>query len=191
MRCLCDTAKSARGCLLWVISGHFATFGRCPLFRQMRTLPKAFRCLLCAMSRHYALQQERSYSITSSARASRTVRVTTCCACSAPGQPAAAPLRSVMNSRRLMGFTGRRILHLSTFAGRYDGVRYSKIIVLMCALGHKRTLRCTNAMSALHPKADIVQLKSLYSLCPTSGHGRESTRCPPLPSKPDTGRTHL
>src|SRR6516162_7529395 len=79
-----------------------------------------------------------------------------CCERAASGQVATALPRSVMNSRRLMGFPRQRISHPSTFAGRCGVVRHSKISTPMSALGQKRTLQSVRIMSALPPKADIV-----------------------------------
>ena len=44
----------------------------------------------------------------------------------------------------------------------------------MSALGHKRTLPVGFAMSALPPKADMVQCNSACPLCANSGHGAHS-----------------
>jgi hypothetical protein len=69
-------------------------------------------------------------------------------------------LKSLMNSRRLMGFTPvAENLPESLIRSSSESYapRCSRISLLMSALGQKQTSHPVPVMSALPPKADIVQ----------------------------------
>jgi len=83
-------------------------------------------------------------------------------------------LKSLMNSRRLMGFTPLAENHLRASLIRTwsDGhaPHRSMSSGLMSALGQKQTLGKVRPMSALPPKADIALHRSECPLCAKSRH---------------------
>ena len=70
-RASCKAAIVQRECPLWVISGHCAVSGRCPLYPQKRTLELSRAMSALCQNRTHAPQQIVGYSITSSASASK------------------------------------------------------------------------------------------------------------------------
>src|SRR5215472_17552431 len=68
-------------------------------------------------------------------------------------------LKSLMNSRRLMGFTPLAENHLRKSLIRSSSESYVPHCIRvgrpMSALGHKRTLKRLHPMSAIPPKADM------------------------------------
>src|SRR6516225_12302773 len=60
-----------RRCPLWVKSRHRGTSGQCPLYPQKRTLEISHGMSALCQKQTHALQQNASYSITSSAATSR------------------------------------------------------------------------------------------------------------------------
>jgi hypothetical protein len=90
-----------------------------------------------------------------------TTGIAACCARAVSGHAITVLLKSVMNSRRLMGFTPVAENHLPVSLIRFWCESYaphcSKEGTPMSALGQKQTWRRSNGMSALHPKADIAE----------------------------------
>src|SRR5262249_46253400 len=89
-----------------------------------------------------------------------------CCACVASGQTAADPAITLMKSRRRMAFPrlglcrlGRDYSRVLRSTERGSGVKLqgNNRELSMSALGQKRTFLEFCAMSALPPKADMVQ----------------------------------
>jgi hypothetical protein len=78
--------------------------------------------------------------------------------CAASGHAITVRLKSLMNSRRLMGFTPVAENHLPESLLRSfseSAPHCSRECAPMSAMGHKRTFRQVRMMSALPPKADI------------------------------------
>src|SRR6516162_7952449 len=102
-----------------------------------------------------------------------TTGIADCCARAVSDHATTVLLKSLMNSRRLMGFTPLAENHLRASLIRTwsDGhaPHRSMSSGLMSALGQKQTLGKVRPMSALPPKADIALHCSECPLCAKSG----------------------
>jgi hypothetical protein len=103
-----------------------------------------------------------------------TTGIADCCARAVSDHATTVLLKSLMNSRRLMGFTPLAENHLRASLIRTwsDGhaPHRSMSSGLMSALGQKQTLGKVRPMSALPPKADIALHRSECPLCAKSRH---------------------
>jgi hypothetical protein len=101
-----------------------------------------------------------------------------CCARTESGHATAAPLTSVMNSRRLIAAPRLNTNHRTAVTCPLEGVARHA----MSALGHKRTFAAQNRMSALPliatAKADICVSNRHVRFTPESGHVRCTSPCP-------------
>jgi len=81
-------------CPLWIISGHWGTSKRCPLYPQKRTFVAATGTSALCQKRTRAPQQKHHYSMTSSA---------SCCRSDGKLRPSALAVLKLITSSNLLG----------------------------------------------------------------------------------------
>src|SRR6516164_1350030 len=119
------------------------------------------------------LRASASLSETAIKMPSRRIR-SACCARAASGHAAAAPQRSMMNSRRSMGFPraeghAGQLKEYHILDRELCGRWHLGGPQLMSALGQKQTLGRARRMSALPPKADMDQQGCDVRFVPKAG----------------------